>query len=105
MRNQTDHPFDQHKLAAVVNLMFLDAEDHFESRLRFARFHRDAFIEEIRRQIFEPLGEKFAAQAQQFKNLRLGPRGFLLRHEPRDEASEIGSLKRIVLIDAVKLLL
>ena len=63
VRNHTDHPFDQHKLAAVVYLMFLDAKDHFESRFLFARFHCDAFVEKIRRQAFQPLGEEFAARA------------------------------------------
>lgn len=102
MRNQTDHPFDQHELASVVYLMFLHSEDHFESRLLSTRFHRDAFVEEIRRQVFQPLRKDFAARAQKFKNLCFGPwrgtLGFLLRQEPRHEASEIGSLKRIVVI-------
>ena len=74
MRHDAQLALDQHQLPAMVHLVFLRGDQHFEAALRRgngALRHLHRLGEKIVTQPLEPSGPLFAALAQQLQNLVL----------------------------------
>src|SRR5579883_512357 len=81
----------------MMHLVLLDAQQHFESRLRSRRHsggHGDALAQKLIRETLQEARETLAPILQAFKNLSLGMRLFLRFQHWQEKFGEVEAFKR-----------
>src|SRR5262249_6010869 len=107
VRNNPDHAFDQHELAAMMHFMFFDRSDHVEAVSRrwcSACRHGDDLAKKFFRNAANETRPLLAFLPEQFKDLGLRSWLCFLSHYLLHQSWKVEAFQRCPLIDGVNLI-